>query len=259
MFLTLPSRPGVPGLATRRGAFLVLLIALFMGTTARAGFFSAPPTESRPTSVDCSVPVTIDVLGEERFQNEYCLNELVALSASTEIPSSSQPSSAQARKAAPAFTYAWRAPAGASLNSYINQEVTASFSTSGPKTFTVTVTASGGGCFGVATVTINPQPLPDITIFFPNSLTVVPISGVEPTVTQITLPNTIRTTQGVLYEWYVVIDRINGYEIRQGDTNTTGIFQINQVGPYVLTVTGANGCKRTVRGNLVLAASGGGN
>ena len=87
--------------------------------------------------------------------------------------------------------------------------------------------------------------------FFSNSLTLVPISGEIPTVTQISLLNTIRATEGVLYELMVVTDRINGYEIRHADTNTTGMFRVSQVGPYMLTVTGANGCKRTARGVLV--------
>ncbi|MCY7359960.1 MAG: hypothetical protein LH609_21410 [Rudanella sp.] len=95
------------------------------------------------------------------------------------------------------------------------------------------------------------NPLPDVVTYFPNSLTVIPILGVIPTVTMTTLPTTIQATQGVYYEWSVVIDRINGYEIRQGESNETGIFQVSQVGPYTLTVTGSNYCKRTVKGVLI--------
>lgn len=182
----------------------------------------------------------------------YCLNETVTLVAAytgKPLPASLQPSSGQARKASSHITYLWLAPAGASLSSYTSEQVTASFTTSGPKTFTVTVI--NDGCSGTDEITITANPAPDITIFFPNSQTLVPISNGLPTVTQITLPNTLQATQGVLYEWSVAIDRINGYEIRQGDTNTTGIFPVGAVGPYTLTVTGANGCKRTVRGILV--------
>jgi hypothetical protein len=260
MFLTLPSRPGKTGPATQRGAFLVLLIVLFAGTTARAGFLTATPTESRPTSVDaCGLEVSATPDNEDY---EVCSNDLVGIVADAfegMIPSKT-PSAGQARKAGPmaTYSYVWRAPAGATLNTYTGDRVLASFSTSGPKTFTVTATDLMTSYTATNTVVIEVDPAPIITIFFPNSLTLVPIAGVEPTVTLTKLPNTIQTTQGVLYEWYVVIDRINGYEIRQGETNTTGIFQINQTGPYVLTVTTDKGCKRTVRGNLVLAPSGGG-
>lgn len=58
----------------------------------------------------------------------------------------------------------------------------------------------------------------------------------------------MQVTGGVLYQWMTVIDRINGYEIRQGDQNTTGLFTIKHTGPYTLTVTSAGGCSRTVEG-----------
>ena len=52
---------------------------------------------------------------------------------------------------------------------------------------------------------------------------------------------------GSLYERVMIVDRINGYEIRQVDSNNTGIFPINRLGLFTLTVTGAGGCKRTVQ------------
>ncbi|TAE22697.1 MAG: hypothetical protein EAZ91_23240 [Cytophagales bacterium] len=236
-----------------------MFIALFMGTTARAGFLTTTPTESRPTSVDaCALEVSVTPENEDY---DACSNQLVSIVAEAfdgMIPSNT-PGAGQARKAMATYSYVWLAPAGASLNTYTGNQVVASFTTSGTKAFTVTATdLNNPGCTATETVEIEVDPAPLITIFFPNSLTVVPISGEQPTVTQITLPNTIRATQGVLYEWHVVIDRINGYEIRQGETNGTGIFQVGHVGPYVLTVTGLNGCKRTVRGTLVLSPSGGG-
>ena len=57
----------------------------------------------------------------------------------------------------------------------------------------------------------------------------------------------IQATGGVLYELVTVIDPINGYEIRQADSNTTGLFPINRLGLFTLTVTGAGGCQRTVQ------------
>ena len=47
----------------------------------------------------------------------------------------------------------------------------------------------------------------------------------------------------MLYERVIVIDRINGYVIRQADSNTTGFFSINRTGPYRITMTDANGCR----------------
>ena len=55
---------------------------------------------------------------------------------------------------------------------------------------------------------------------------------------------------GVLFERVMVIDRINGYEIRQADSNATGFFPITRTGPYRLTVTDANGCRTTVEGRI---------
>ncbi len=98
------------------------------------------------------------------------------------------------------------------------------------------------------TLTVNPLPI--VTLLVSNSLTVQgPGSGVA----TITLPaNTTATIfqalGGNLYERLIIIDRINGYEIRQVDSNTTGIFPINRLGLFSLTVTGAGGCSRTVQG-----------
>jgi hypothetical protein len=75
------------------------------------------------------------------------------------------------------------------------------------------------------------------------------VSGQTPLVT---LPQgssvPVQVTGGVFYEWLTIIDRLNGYEIRQVDQNTTGLFTLNRPGPYRLTVTNAGGCSRTVEG-----------
>ena len=100
------------------------------------------------------------------------------------------------------------------------------------------------------TLTVNPTPT--VTILVPNSVTVMgPGSGVA----TITLPaNTTATTFQVVggnaYERLIILDRVNGFEIRQVDSNTTGIFSINGPGLFTLTVTGAGGCQRTVQAVL---------
>ncbi|MCY7360407.1 MAG: hypothetical protein LH609_23705 [Rudanella sp.] len=64
------------------------------------------------------------------------------------------------------------------------------------------------------------------------------------------LPTTFQVLGGTSYQRMQVIDRINGYEIRQVDTNATGVFTVNTPGPFSLTVTDANGCFRTVQGEI---------
>lgn len=80
----------------------------------------------------------------------------------------------------------------------------------------------------------------------PFGLTVNPVPVV--TLALLNSGAVLQATGGVLYERTIVIDRINGYEIRQTDSSTTGFFSITRVGPYRITVTGANGCQRTVAG-----------
>jgi hypothetical protein len=96
--------------------------------------------------------------------------------------------------------------------------------------------------------TLAVNPLPIVTLLVSNSLTVQ-----GPGVATITLPaNTTATIfqalGGNLYERLIILDRINGYEVRQVDSNTTGIFTITRPGFFTLTVTGAGGCSRTVQG-----------
>ncbi len=90
--------------------------------------------------------------------------------------------------------------------------------------------------------------MPTVTITLPNGSTVV-VSGQTPA---ITLPQggnvPVQVTGGVSYQWTTIIDRINGYEIRQVEQNITGLFTLNRPGPYRLTVTSAGGCSRTVEG-----------
>ena len=97
-------------------------------------------------------------------------------------------------------------------------------------------------------LTVNP--LPTVTIVFNNSAMVMG-TGI-PTITVPATPGQqFQVLGGNSFEFRLIIDRINGYEIRQRDINATGVFIINRVGPFSLTVIGSNGCSRTVQGILV--------
>ncbi len=102
------------------------------------------------------------------------------------------------------------------------------------------------------TLTVNP--LPVVTLSLPTGSTVVgPGTGVA----TITVPSpftsmAMQAFGGVRFERMIVIDRTNGYEIRQVDSNTTGIFNVNQTGPFRLAVTDGNGCQRTVEGTVAV-------
>lgn len=97
-------------------------------------------------------------------------------------------------------------------------------------------------------LTINP--IPTVLLTFPNSATVQETDTPTVIIPPI-YPLTVQASGGVFYEWMMVLDRINGYEIRQVDQNTTGLFPINRTGPYWVTVTDALGCKRRVEGLLI--------
>ena len=96
--------------------------------------------------------------------------------------------------------------------------------------------------------TVSVNPLPVVTLTIPLGTTVV---GLRSGVATITLPHyttatTFQASGGSSYERVIILDRVNGYEIRQVDQNTTGLFPINRLGLFTLTVTDAGGCKRTV-------------
>jgi hypothetical protein len=113
---------------------------------------------------------------------------------------------------------------------------------------------SGCGSFTSNAFTLTVNPLPTVTLTVPQGSTVVgPGTGVA----TITIPKPLtgfnfQAFGGSQYERFVLIERLNGYEIRQVDTNTTGIFNVTQPGPFRLTVTGANGCQRTVEGVVMI-------
>jgi sugar lactone lactonase YvrE len=112
---------------------------------------------------------------------------------------------------------------------------------------------------GVCSVTSAPfaltvNPLPVVTLTFPTGSTV---NGPGTGVATITVPSpftnvAMQAFGGTQFEWLTVLDRINGYEIRQVDSNTTGLFTITRTGPFRLIVTDGNGCQRTVEGTVVV-------
>ncbi len=113
----------------------------------------------------------------------------------------------------------------------------------------VLVVTSGCGSATSTAFVLTVNPLPTVSLLVPNNATV---QGAT-----ITLPAPLtwvnfQVLGGVLFERLIVIDRVNGFEIRQVDSNGTGIFPINRNGPFRLTVTDVNGCKRAVEGTVVM-------
>lgn len=96
-------------------------------------------------------------------------------------------------------------------------------------TYALTVTGTNG-CTATTSLSLNVALSPVVNLFFLNNNTV------------------LQATGGVAYERKNVLERFNGYEIREVDTSLTGFFVVNRPGPFTVTVTGANGCKTTVAG-----------
>ena len=105
-----------------------------------------------------------------------------------------------------------------------------------------------GGCSVTSTAfSLTVNPLPTVTLLVPNNASVAgsvitlpaPLTGVN-----------FQVLGGVSFERLIIVDRINGYEIRQVDSNTNGAFPITRTGPFRLTVTDGNGCQRTVEGTV---------
>lgn len=115
------------------------------------------------------------------------------------------------------------------------------------------VLAVTGGCSSTSNafvLTVNP--LPTVTIVFPTSASVNPAGPV------VTVPVGMGLNYQVFgggsnarYERKIVIDRINGFELRTVLDNQTGIFPIDRAGLYTIIVTDAKGCSRTVTGQIV--------
>lgn len=98
-----------------------------------------------------------------------------------------------------------------------------------------------------STFTVVVNPTPTITLVFPGGTLINPTT--IPTI-QLPIPGQVQViiSGGSLYEWRQVIDRLNGYEIRQTETNTSGIFNVTKPGPYRITANPGSACSRTVEG-----------
>lgn len=122
---------------------------------------------------------------------------------------------------------------------------------SGTQTFSLIVSNGGIGTFVTTNLTVNAQPT--LVLTFPTDATVG--SGPVPL---ITLPSPLppgfdrsfQASGAASYERTAIVDRINGYEIRQTDSSTGGQFAINRNGLFTITGTSANGCSRTVQGMI---------
>ncbi len=99
-----------------------------------------------------------------------------------------------------------------------------------PNSQSFTLIINNGGSVATVITTVLVNPLPTVSLL---------VSG-----------GVLQVSGGVLFERVIVIDRINGYEIRQTDSNTTGFFPVSRTGPYLVMVTGANGCRATVEGRI---------
>ncbi len=113
----------------------------------------------------------------------------------------------------------------------------------------VLVVSSGCGSLTSSAFVLTVNPLPTVSLLVPNNASV---SGAT-----ITLPLPLTNVNfqvlgGGSFERVIILDRVNGFEIRQVETNANGIFPINRNGPFRLTVTDGNGCRRTVEGAVVV-------
>ncbi len=207
---------------------------------------TAEVRSTQPIAPTCDLTVDISRSAEEICENVTL--SLTALAHPSKPPVGTEfISGRQARQATPTLTYRWLSPQGAGLNSSSSQDVIASFTSSGVKTFTVIVT-DANNCTATNTVRVTVKPLPTVTIVFPQSATVSP----GPVVTvPVGTGLTYQVLGGVQYNLMIVIDRVNGFEIRTVKETADGIFPLDWAGPYTITVTGANGCQRTVTGVIV--------
>jgi hypothetical protein len=117
-----------------------------------------------------------------------------------------------------------------------------------PRPFWVRIANDDPVLYITCNVTITVKPLPTVTMAFPESATVSP----GPTVpVPVGKGLVYQVFGGMNYNRLIDIDRVNGFFIGQTNQTSTGIFPIDRAGPYSITVTGANGCQRTVTGTIV--------
>ncbi len=150
-------------------------------------------------------------------------------------------------------TYQWYKD-GQSLGSAQQKPVLSLVGVQGAQagSYVLVIQTSGFASATSTAVTVTVNPLPTVVLIFFNST--LQTTDIIPTIAVQSLTGaTYQVQGGVSYERVVVLDQINGYQIRQVLNNTTGIFPIDRLGLYTITVTGANGCKRTVQGVITTA------
>jgi trimeric autotransporter adhesin len=114
----------------------------------------------------------------------------------------------------------------------------------------VLLVASSCGSATSTAFALTVKPEPTVVITFPASASVQMANG-APIVTVPPSGNLFyQLSGGVLYDRHVLIDRINGYLLRQYLQTTNGVFPIDQYGPYTIRVLGANNCFRIVEGEI---------
>jgi predicted outer membrane repeat protein len=220
---------GIPAILTGNTSATTSTLTIPSATTADAGSYSVVVTGAcnsvTSTAFVLSVPEPSALLTPS--SSGLCAGGSVVLTGSG---------------AGAGGTYAFSGPGGLSQS---GSSPTLSVTQTG--TYALTVT-TGIGCTAITSLTLNVALTPTVVITLPNGST-VSVSGNLPTLTlPPNGPLVLQASGGASYERLLVLDRINGYEIRQVDQNTTGIFPITTPGLFTLTVTGANGCSRTVQG-----------
>ncbi len=120
-------------------------------------------------------------------------------------------------------------------------------------TYGLSATATNGCSATATSVTLGTGGgiLPTVTLVFNNG-TVVAGAGTATVTVPATPGQQFQVFGGSSYEFLMVIDRINGYEIRQVESNGTGIFTIKRGGPFSIIVRDGTGCSRTVQGEIVV-------
>ena len=101
----------------------------------------------------------------------------------------------------------------------------------------ISITTTGGGGSGAGpsqtfTYTVNPAPVPSLFTSTANGI------------------RTAQVTGGASYERAKMVERINGYEIRQTEISSTGFFMLDQGGPFTISVIGVGGCRTAVTGTF---------
>jgi hypothetical protein len=121
-------------------------------------------------------------------------------------------------------------------------------------TYALVVTSGGASVTSTGSFRLTVQPQPTVVLIFSGATQSLqggnlPVITLTNPLDPANLP-VFQVLGGVQYERLQQVDRVNGYEIRKSQINRTGVFSIDLLGPYTITVTDANGCSRTVTGEI---------